>query len=321
MAGKKAKKTKSSDKKKISSGTLSGIKKSIADKLKDDTTSKTDSNNVPSLLASFNRTRKMLKGYWRSIFKVTAVYGVLYFAFVRVLTRVNFDELKASVEIAIAGSRDTLWSKVAITGALFGESARLDSQETLVYALVTVMSSLAIIWVLRCVWAKERASVKEAYYQGMYPLVPYSIIFGIIIIQMIPFSVSAFIFQTAFNNGLTVSLAEKFLFVSLFAFGTLVSLYFVVGSLMALYAVTIPGVTPMQALKTTKRMLKGRRIAVLKQILVFVVVSASIALAMMLAVIWLLPSLAVLFTALILVLMLPWAHLYMYGLYRDLIDG
>lgn len=275
---------------------------------------------VPTMRSNLRRSIGIIGRYWKAILLNTVVYGVLYFVFVRVLTAVNIEELQNSVRLVFGDGQDSFTTQVLTVGTLFGESTNFNSQTGLLFGIVTIVSALAMIWVLRHIWGEKRVSVREAFYQGMYPLIPFTLVLLFMIIQLIPFSLSAFIFQTAFNNGLTVTLIEKIFFVSVFATGTIISAYFLIGSIIGLYAVTVPGVTPSQARKTAKRVLKGRRFLVLKQVILFMILTGFLATAPMLLVVWLVPNIAIIAAAVMIVLGLPWFNLYFYGLYRDLLD-
>lgn len=275
---------------------------------------------VPTMRSNLRRSSAIVQRHWKPLLINTGIYGVLYFLFVRVLTAVNIDELQNAVELVFGDGESSFTTQVLTVGTLFGESANFNSQTGLLFAIVTIISSLAMIWLLRKIWGQRKVSVKEAFYQGMYPLIPFSLVLLFMIVQLIPFSIAAFIFQTAFNNGLTVTLIEKIFFVSVFATGSIISAYFLIGSIIGLYAVTVPGVTPSQARKSAKRVLRGRRFLVLKQVLLFMILSGFVGTAPMLLVVWVLPQVAVIAAAVMIVLGLPWFNLYFYGLYRDLLD-
>ncbi len=278
-------------------------------------------DEVRSVWSSFRRNIKILRGYYRAISLITIIYGMMYFIFVRVLTNVDINQLKESVTVVFGNGHESFYTQLVSVGSLFGESLRFDSQSGSMYIFMSLISSLALIWVLRGIWSEKKVSVKEAYYQGMYPMVPFMLVILFILIQAIPFSISSFLLQTSINNGLAISLFEKIGFISLFVIGLLTSAYWIVGSIIAMFAVTVPGVTPSEARKTAKKVLAGRRFLVIRQILLFSILSAVIGLMPMMLIIWLVPSLAVIMAAILIVALLPWTHIYLYGLYRDLISG
>ena len=276
---------------------------------------------VPQLRRNLKRTRYILRRFWKPLTSATAVYGALYFVFVRVLTQVDINDLTTTVNDVFGDGEETFLTQLISVGTLFGESTNFDNQTGMIYFIVTMIYSLAIIWILRLIWAERKPKAKVAYYEGMYPLVPFFLVILFMIVQAIPFSIGGFFFQNAFNNGLAISFIEKAFFVGVFAAGAIISAYFIIGSVVAMYAVTVPGVTPSEARRTAKRILKGRRFKVIRQVMIFLFISGAIALVPMMLSIWLLPQTTIVMAAIVLILTIPWIHFYFYGLYRDLIDG
>ena len=279
-----------------------------------------NAGKVPTLRSNFRRSLSIVRRYWKPLSICTAIYGVLYFLFVRVLTAVNIDELSESVVAAFGDGEESFLTEVITVGSLFGESTNFNSQSGFLFVVVTIVSSLAMIWLLRHIWGEKRVSVRDAFYQGMYPMVPFALVLGFMLIQMLPFSIAAFIFQTAINNSLTVTFVERLFFMSVLATGIVISAYLLVGSIVALYASTVPGTRPSEARRAAKRVLRGRRFLVVKQVLIFMILTGFVATAPMLLVVWQVPQISIVAVAVMIVLGMPWFNLYFYGLYRDLLD-
>ncbi len=284
---------------------------------------KQDSENtiyVPTARSGIVRNIRIIRRYWKPFGLATLVYGLLYFVFIRVLTNVDFNQLNASVVAVFGGGEESIATRTVAVGTLFGQSAQFDNQTGVLFFVIAMVASLAIIWLLRALWSSRKLKVKEAYYQGMYPFVPVVLVVLVMFLQAIPFSIGTFLFQTAFDQGLAASFIEKLGFVSVLMAGIILSSYWIIGSIMAFYAATVPGKTPLESLDIAKQMLKGRRFAVLKEALIFMVVTGLMILVPMLAVIYVFSQAAVVLAAIFIVISLPWMHMYFYGLYRDLLN-
>lgn len=284
---------------------------------------KQDSENtiyVPTARSGIVRNIRIIRRYWKPFGLATLVYGLLYFVFIRVLTNVDFNQLNASVVAVFGGGEESIATRTVAVGTLFGQSAQFDNQTGVLFFVIAMVASLAIIWLLRALWSSRKLKVKEAYYQGMYPFVPVVLVVLVMFLQAIPFSIGTFLFQTAFDQGLAASFIEKLGFVSVLMAGIILSSYWIIGSIMAFYAATVPGKTPLESLDIAKQMLKGRRFAVLKEALIFMVVTGLMILIPMLAVIYVFSQAAVVLAAIFIVISLPWMHMFFYGLYRDLLN-
>ncbi len=275
---------------------------------------------VPTVLSGVKRNAAVVKRFWKPLLKATSVYGGLYFVFIRVLTQVNFDELNDTVVAVFGKGEESILTRAVSVSTLFGQSTSFDSQTGVLFFVISIVCSLAFVWLLRAFWAGRKADVKEAYYQGMYPFVPVVLVIIVMFLQAIPFTIGTFMFQTAFDQGLAASLVEKIGFVGVLMAGILLSGYWLIGSLMAFYAVTVPGKTPSEARSATAMMLKGRRFAVLRNSIMFLLLTGLMILAPMLLVIYLVQSAAIVVAAIFIVVSLPWLHIYFYGLYRDLLN-
>jgi hypothetical protein len=123
----------------------------------------------------------------------------------------------------------------------------------------------------------------------------------------------------SFSNGIAISLIEKLGIMTIFVAGTALSAYWIVGSIVALYAVTVPGMTPLNSLRRAKQLLRGRRLAIVRQLLGFIIITGLACMAAMLLVIYFVPDASIVAVTILIVLLMPWMHLYLYGLYRDLL--
>ncbi len=275
---------------------------------------------VPTLKSGVLRNFRIFRTHWKPLARATSVYAVLYFLFIRVLTEVDIRELNATVTEVFGGGEESILTRIISIGTLFGQSTSFDAQTGVLFFVITLVCSLAIVWILRSIWTKHQISVREAYYQGMYPLVPIVILVLVMFIQLVPFSIGAFLFQTAFDQGLAASAIEKLGFVTLLMAGIVLSGYWLIGSVMAAYIATVPGKAPFDSLDAAKMMLKGRRFAILRNAILFLVLTSVMILLPMLFIIWVWQDAAIVFAALLIVSILPWFHTYFYGLYRDLLN-
>ncbi len=307
-------------------------KKSVADKAAASTSMNTAiekamKNNgkrniyrVPTTKAMVQQLIAMWKLHWRPIAAVTALYGAFYFIVVSGITAIDVDQLTSFIEETFGAEINSVGTSIILTGAIFGLSSEFSQVSGLLTTFLFIVNSLAMIWVLRHIWLKKAVSVKDAYYQGMYPLIPFLLILGVMFLQIIPFTAGSYIMSTIFANEIAVSLFEKGLVVGFFIFSLLVSAYLLTGSLLSLYLVTIPDMTPMRALRTAKEVLKRRRLLVLQRILVFSIGSLIVAFLTLLAAVILFAPLAPILVTLLAVFALPWGHSFMFILYRHIIE-
>lgn len=182
-----------------------------------------------------------------------------------------------------------------------------------------IVISLAVIWGTRQILAGEKVSVRDTLYKGMYPLIPFLLVLIVIGIQLLPALIGNLVYSTVLNNGLAVSAIEKILWLVIFLLLIVLSLYMLASSLFGLYIVTLPDMTPIKALRSARKLVLHRRVSVMLRVLVIPVFMLSIALALFVPMVLILPGIAqplfLIFSSFALVI----THIYMYQLYRSLL--
>lgn len=189
----------------------------------------------------------------------------------------------------------------------------------LLQTIIFVVISLAAIYGLRALAAGQRPRLRALFYNGMTPLIPFVGLLFIIGLQLVPLLAGAFIIGQVFGRGLAVTPAESFLWLMLLGLLGTLSLHWLAASLPAAYAVTLPGLGPLTALKKSRPMVSGRRLAITGRALALaMLVALFLTAAVLPAVLWL-PVLAPVMMGLLLPLAVLFAHAYLFNLYSQLL--
>ncbi len=183
----------------------------------------------------------------------------------------------------------------------------------------TLVFSLAIIWSIRQVLAGEKIRLKQAFYEGMYPIIPFLLVMIIIGLQLIPLTIGNFLLSTVISSGLAVNFFEQFIWWVLFGFLAILSFYMVLSSIFALYIDTLPGMTPLKALRSARGLVLHRRVSIGLRLLGLPVLGILVYVAVLLPLILILPVLVVPMFALLGGFGLLFVHSYIYNLYRELL--
>jgi hypothetical protein len=178
---------------------------------------------------------------------------------------------------------------------------------------------LAELWALRQVYANNKPRVRDAFYQGMYPLVPFILILLVIGLEIVPLAVGAFLYTTVVNNGIAATAVEQAMWLLLFLVFAVATVYMLCSTLFALYIVTLPNTTPMAALRSSRQLVLHRRWTIVRKLLFLPV--ALIALTAVIVtplIIFAAPIAPWVFFGLS-TLLLPVVHAYLYSLYRSML--
>ncbi|HZM63719.1 MAG TPA: hypothetical protein VFB59_01150 [Candidatus Saccharimonadales bacterium] len=263
----------------------------------------------------------VLKRNFKLFLGITIIYSLFYLVLVQGIASLDsLNETKAEFESTASGPFKSVLTGLGVFAQLLGSSGSLSATANSYQLLVTLLASLAIIWTLRQVYIEGvSVRIRDGYYYGMYPLVPFLLVVGVITLQLIPMAIGGALFSTVVNNGIAISTAEIVLWATGFFVLSLISLYMMTSSLFALYIVTLPNTAPMQALRSARQLVRGRRWQALRKVLflpfAFILVGAVVVVPI---VIFATPIVGWVFFVL-LAMALTVGHSYMYALYRSLI--
>ena len=253
---------------------------------------------------------------------ITLVYGLLNVILAQSLSGgTDVSTLKHTLDQAFSGHFGGLASGLSIFTLLISSAGNNSSATAGTYQLfLALIASLAIIWAFRQVLAGSKLRIRDAYYDGMYPLVPFILVLLVVGLQLIPLLVGSAVYSLVINNGIAVLFIEKLVWALLYGLLALLSLYMVSSSLFALYIVTLPDMTPMKALRSARELVRYRRWTVLRKILCLpLILLIAAAVIMLPIIIWLTPLAQWTFFLLTMFGLLA-VHAYMYTLYRELLN-
>jgi hypothetical protein len=264
-------------------------------------------------LSVLKRNRKLFLG-------ITVVYGILTILLVRGLTfGANLGDIKESLGSSASGNPSQLVTGSALFVYLLSSSGNTSSGTAGVFqVLFTLIASLAVIWTLRQVYAKNKVRIRDGFYQGMYPLVPFLLICCVILLQLLPMLAGGFLYAIVGSNP-TVTGVELFFWGIVFCALALVSLYMLTSSLFALYIVCLPDMPPLAALRSARELVRLRRWTVLRKVMFLPFILLVLAALIMLPLIMFAQVIAVYVFFVISMVGLLIVHSYMYRLYRELL--
>lgn len=268
---------------------------------------------------------KITKSAWRVVWQnknlfiaITLIYGILSLILVQGITGgTNISSLKSELN----GSLGSLASAFSVFTTLIGSSGNSSSQTAGGYQLpLGVITSLAIIWALRQILAGKKAGIRDAYYHGMYPLVPFVLVILLIGLQLLPLIIGSTIYNLVVANGIAVNFFERMAFLLVFLAGTVWSIYMISSSLFALYIVTLPEMTPIKAIRSARELAKGRRWPIILRLIFLPIVLVVVAAIIMVPIIIVLAVLAKWVFFVLSMFTLVAVNAYLYTLYRELLN-
>jgi len=276
---------------------------------------------LPNVWKIAKQAAHLLWQYKKVVIGITLLYGVLNLILVRGFSGgTDVSSLKSDLDLLFGGNWAHLSSSLTVFALLVTSAGNTTSSTGGVYQfLLVIIVSLAIIWTFRQVLAGGKARVRDGFYRGLTPLVPFILVLLVIGLQLLPLLIGSSLYSTVINNGIAVYAAEKFLWGLLFFLLALLSLYMISSSVFALYIVTLPDMTPMKALRSARELVRFRRWAILRKVLFLPLLLLIVAAVIMVPIITFATPAAQWVFFLLTMFALIAVHAYMYTLYRELL--
>jgi len=298
----------------------------------------TRSLELPGYIAFTLYVQKIL---WknRKIFILVAIlYAILTAMLVGIASQdiysVLADLLKVTGSNVFVGN----WGRIGEASVLYlsaitgGLSENLTEVQQVYAGLITLLTWLTSVWLLRNILAGHKVKMRDGLYSAGSPIVSTFAVALILLIQLIPLALALIGYGAASTTILLSGGVEAMLFWIAAGLLSVLSLYLVTGTIFALIIVTLPGMYPMRAIKASGDLVIGRRMRILFRLLWMMLVEliawAFIVIPIVLLDSWIkglwpaigevpiVPFVLLLLSALTIV----WTSSYIYLLYRKVID-
>lgn len=253
---------------------------------------------------------------------ICVTYGILNLILVQGLANGNdVSSLKSDITKGFHGHIGSLFSSVGVFAVLLSSSGNSSSQTAGAYQIfLFIIISLAIIWTLRQIQSGHKVRMRQAFYQGMSPLIPFLLVLAMFCLQLIPVVVGSGVYGLAISSATAINLFEKSIFFVIFLLTVIWSGYLTISTLFAFYIVTLPDMTPLKALRSAKQLVKKRRLLLLRKMIGLPIMLLLVTAAIMTPIILLATGLAQWIFFILTTITLLIIHTYMYTLYRELLN-
>lgn len=236
---------------------------------------------TPGLLSHAMLTFKTIFQHWRTFLPFIILMVILYIVAVGLMSEDFYRQFQDSIDetsAEIAGGQIGNFAKAGLlllsTITTGGLDAGMGEVESTFMILLFLIMWLVTVFLLRHFLAEEHPRLRDGLYNALGPLVSTLMIFVVIFVQAIPLMLVIITYSAA---NLTGFLDTPFYALVYFCFAALMLLlsgYLLSSSIMALVAVTSPGMYPMTALLAASDLMSGRRLKFILRLiyLIFVLV-------------------------------------------------
>lgn len=231
--------------------------------------------SAPGLLNHAMTTFGVIFKHWKTFLPFILLMAGLYIVLVGLMSEDFYQELQATIDSNngeslgnFAKSGLLLLSTITTGGLTTGK----DDIGFLFTIILFLIMWLVTIYLLRKWYAGAKPKLRDGLYNALTPLISTLLVFIVIFIQCIPAMLVAITLSAAQVTGF---LSTPFYALIYFIFAALMLLitgYLLSSSLIALVAVTVPGVYPMAALTTASDLMVSRRLKLITRVLYLLLV-------------------------------------------------
>ncbi len=234
---------------------------------------------VPGLLAHAMLSFKTFFQYWRTFVPLVLLMTILYILGVGLMSVSTYQALGESIDatsLEVAGGQIGNFAKAGLillsTITTGGLDSGMGEAQVLVTIILFLVMWLVTVFLLRRFLTGERPKLRDGLYNALGPIIPTLLIFIVIIIQAIPIMLVVIAYSAALATDFLTTPFYALIFFIFAALMLLLSGYLISSSLMALVAVTAPGMYPLRALAATADLMASRRIKFIIRLIYLLIV-------------------------------------------------
>lgn len=238
---------------------------------------------VPGIMYHIFATFRAIFKNWKLFLPLLVIVVLLNVILVGIMNEsayTQFQDVLDQTSVQVAGGdignvakAGLLLISTVTTGGLSGES----SEAAVVFGVVIFLIIwLTTIFLLRHRLAGHKIKLRDGLYNAMTPLISTFVVFAIAAVQSIPIFLLIVVYSAAVQTDF---LAMPFYALLFFIFAVLMVLlsgYLLSSSLIALVAVSAPGLYPIKALHAASDLMMGRRVKFILRLVALVLALAIV---------------------------------------------
>jgi len=224
---------------------------------------------LPGYFAFNNQVNKTIWAHRKTFIILAVLYAVATALMVGIASQDTYSSIKDFLNTSSGGLLSGGLGEIGKAGLLFvtaatgGISQNLTEVQQVYAGIITLITWMTSIWLLRNILAGHKVKVRDGLYSSGSPIVSTFVVVLVFIIQLLPIALALIGYAAAAATGLLAGGVEAMLFWTVAGLLAMISLYWISSTFFALVIVTLPGMYPFQALKTAGDLVIGRRLRII----------------------------------------------------------
>lgn len=205
---------------------------------------------------------------------LAVLYGLAMYFIAGGISQFDFIALREATTEVFGGNLDAFGTAVTLFGSTITGSIDPESTELQQFlgGLMTFIFWLAIVWAARMRLANQAVKIRDALYNSGAPIIATFVLLVVLCIQVVPAALGIFVFMVSQSGG-WLNGVESMVFAGVATLLTLLSIYWITATLLAMVIVTLPNMYPWRALVAASELVIGQRWRLALHIAALVVVT------------------------------------------------
>lgn len=238
---------------------------------------------TPGLLNHAMTTFQLIFKHWKTFLPFIAIMVIAYILLVGLFSEDLYQQFQESIDESSAQLANGDIGNLAKAGLLLmstittgGLDNGMGEVQVVFMLLLFLIMWLVTIYLVRHFIAGGKPKLRDGLYNALSPLISTLLVFIVIFIQAIPIMLVVITYSAAIATGFLSTPFYALVYFIFAALMILISVYLFSSSLIALVAVTAPGVYPMRALFSASDLMAGRRLKFIIRVVYLIIVIALV---------------------------------------------
>ncbi len=231
---------------------------------------------LPGYWSFTNGVRRTLWQNWRLFGGLVLVYAIAIIIISGFGAQDTYSQLSETLKSSSGDLFKGNFGSIAQAGLLLASTVNvqllpdISQAQTAQEGVQWVVSGLSVffiwlstIWLLRNTLAGHKPRLRDGLYNSGSPVIATILVGFIMTIQMIPAALAILVYLAAEASGLLENGVSAMLVWGGVILMSLLTLYWITSTMIALVVTTLPGMYPMQAIKAAGDLVVGRRLRIL----------------------------------------------------------
>ncbi len=249
---------------------------------------------TPGLVSHATSTLKIIFKNWKIFLPLLLIVVIANIIFVGLMSEETYSTVQESLDESYDALHNGELGRIAKSGLLLvstvttgGLTKGMTEVQQVFAIFFFAITWLCTIYYLRHLMAGNHPRMRDGLYNALTPLVSSLLVILLLFIHLIPVFVFTIVYTTAVSTDFLSQPLYAFLFWLFGSLLLLLSAYLVPSSLLALVAVSVPGIYPLPAINAATDLVQGRRTKFIIRIIFGLIFLAVIWVIVMLPLIWL----------------------------------